>query len=166
MLDEHSEKPAEVYSRMQRLFAGPYFEMFGRKPRPNFGMWGNEISRADFIRMMSGSDEVPKAEITLGEPNQRSVAGLGFRPTRPAEAVSAHPPPKAGGLAACSPMCPGDGWPSARRDRLAPQPFRQRLERLEQPVQGIRLPRPPVYIALEQRFGVKADVTQLVERRA
>ena len=46
--DEHSEKPDEAYSRMQRLFAGPYLELFGRKPRPGWTVWGNEIRRADF----------------------------------------------------------------------------------------------------------------------
>ena len=47
-LDEHSEKPDEAYSRMQRLFAGPYLELFGRKLRPGWTVWGNEIRRADF----------------------------------------------------------------------------------------------------------------------
>ena len=31
VLDEHSEKPSEAYSRMQRLFGSPCLEMFGRK---------------------------------------------------------------------------------------------------------------------------------------
>jgi N6-adenosine-specific RNA methylase IME4 len=43
---EHSEKPDEAYRRMQRLFGGPYLELFARKERPGWKTWGNEIERA------------------------------------------------------------------------------------------------------------------------
>jgi N6-adenosine-specific RNA methylase IME4 len=39
----HSEKPDEAYRRMQRLYGGPYLEMFARKPRENWTTWGDEI---------------------------------------------------------------------------------------------------------------------------
>jgi N6-adenosine-specific RNA methylase IME4 len=39
----HSEKPAETYRRIERLFPGPYLELFGRKERENWMVWGNEI---------------------------------------------------------------------------------------------------------------------------
>jgi len=39
----HSEKPSEVYSRIERLYPGPYLELFARKPRDGWTTWGNEI---------------------------------------------------------------------------------------------------------------------------
>jgi N6-adenosine-specific RNA methylase IME4 len=42
----HSEKPDEVRRRIERLYPGPYLELFGRKPVPNWTVWGNEIERA------------------------------------------------------------------------------------------------------------------------
>ena len=45
---EHSEKPEEVRRLIERLFPGPYLELYGRKPAPGWTVWGNEIPRADF----------------------------------------------------------------------------------------------------------------------
>jgi N6-adenosine-specific RNA methylase IME4 len=42
---EHSEKPDEVYRRIQRLYPGPYLELFARRPREGWTTWGNEIER-------------------------------------------------------------------------------------------------------------------------
>jgi N6-adenosine-specific RNA methylase IME4 len=42
---EHSAKPVEVRRRIERLFAGPYLELYGRKPVPGWTVWGNEINR-------------------------------------------------------------------------------------------------------------------------
>jgi N6-adenosine-specific RNA methylase IME4 len=42
---EHSEKPEEVRRRIERLFPGPYLELYGRKPAPGWTVWGNEIPR-------------------------------------------------------------------------------------------------------------------------
>jgi N6-adenosine-specific RNA methylase IME4 len=39
----HSEKPDEVYRRIERLYPGPYLELFARKPRDGWTVWGNEI---------------------------------------------------------------------------------------------------------------------------
>jgi N6-adenosine-specific RNA methylase IME4 len=39
----HSEKPAEVYRRIERLYPGPYLELFARKPRANWFCWGDEV---------------------------------------------------------------------------------------------------------------------------
>ena len=40
----HSAKPAEVRRRIERLFVGPYLELFGRElPEPGWTTWGNEI---------------------------------------------------------------------------------------------------------------------------
>ena len=42
----HSEKPEEVRRRIERLYPGPYLELFGRKPVDGWRVWGNEIARA------------------------------------------------------------------------------------------------------------------------
>jgi N6-adenosine-specific RNA methylase IME4 len=43
---EHSAKPEEVRRRIERLLAGPYLELYGRKPVAGWTVWGNEIPRA------------------------------------------------------------------------------------------------------------------------
>jgi N6-adenosine-specific RNA methylase IME4 len=40
---EHSEKPDEVYRRIERLYGGPRLELFARKLRPGWLCWGNEL---------------------------------------------------------------------------------------------------------------------------
>jgi N6-adenosine-specific RNA methylase IME4 len=46
---EHSAKPEEVRRRIERLFPGPYLELYGRnKDVPGWTVWGNEIPRAKF----------------------------------------------------------------------------------------------------------------------
>lgn len=42
---EHSRKPDEQYQKMQRLFAGPYLELFSRNERPHWDSWGDEIGK-------------------------------------------------------------------------------------------------------------------------
>jgi N6-adenosine-specific RNA methylase IME4 len=42
---EHSAKPEEARDRIERLFPGPYLELFARKPREGWTTWGNEIER-------------------------------------------------------------------------------------------------------------------------
>jgi len=41
---EHSAKPAEAYRRTERLYPGPYLELFARKPRERWTVWGDEIA--------------------------------------------------------------------------------------------------------------------------
>jgi N6-adenosine-specific RNA methylase IME4 len=41
---EHSKKPDEVYRRIERLYPGPYLELFARKPREGWMTWGNEVA--------------------------------------------------------------------------------------------------------------------------
>ena len=43
---EHSEKPDETYRRIERLFPGPYLELFARQPREGWTTWGNELPPA------------------------------------------------------------------------------------------------------------------------
>jgi N6-adenosine-specific RNA methylase IME4 len=49
----HSVKPDEAYRRIQRLFGGPYLELFARKKRDGWTTWGDEIPR----EQMSGDEE-------------------------------------------------------------------------------------------------------------
>lgn len=42
---EHSRKPDCVHGRIERLVGGPYLELFGRAPRPNWTVWGNETDK-------------------------------------------------------------------------------------------------------------------------
>lgn len=43
----HSAKPAEILAMHERLFAGPYLELFSRHTRPNWDSWGNETGKFD-----------------------------------------------------------------------------------------------------------------------
>ena len=45
---EHCEKPEEVYRRIERLYPGPRLELFARRPRAGWTVWGNEIERDRF----------------------------------------------------------------------------------------------------------------------
>lgn len=42
---EHSRKPDEIHSRIERLVAGPYLELFARQQRPGWTCWGNESNK-------------------------------------------------------------------------------------------------------------------------
>lgn len=44
---EHSKKPDEVASRIERLVPGPYLEMFARRPRDGWDLWGNQAGHDD-----------------------------------------------------------------------------------------------------------------------
>jgi N6-adenosine-specific RNA methylase IME4 len=39
---EHSRKPDEVAARIERLVTGPYLELFARRPRDGWSVWGNQ----------------------------------------------------------------------------------------------------------------------------
>jgi N6-adenosine-specific RNA methylase IME4 len=45
---EHSAKPEEVRHRIERLFEGPYLELYGRKLVDGWTVFGNEIRRDQF----------------------------------------------------------------------------------------------------------------------
>jgi N6-adenosine-specific RNA methylase IME4 len=42
---EHSRKPEGVHSRVERLVAGPYLELFARAPRTGWDVWGNQTDK-------------------------------------------------------------------------------------------------------------------------
>lgn len=44
---DHSRKPDEAYSRAQRLYGGPYCELFSRESRKGWSVWGNETGKFD-----------------------------------------------------------------------------------------------------------------------
>ena len=52
---EHSKKPDEVYRRIERLYPGPYLELFARKPRDRWTTWGDEIAAYDGNADFAGS---------------------------------------------------------------------------------------------------------------
>lgn len=42
---EHSRKPDQMHQDIERLYAGPYAELFARQRRPGWDAWGNDIDR-------------------------------------------------------------------------------------------------------------------------
>jgi N6-adenosine-specific RNA methylase IME4 len=42
---EHSRKPDEVFTSIERLVDGPYLELFARADRPGWTVWGNEVGK-------------------------------------------------------------------------------------------------------------------------
>ncbi|WP_016896125.1 MT-A70 family methyltransferase, partial [Mycobacteroides abscessus] len=42
-VQDHSHKPEEVYGVIERLSDGPYLELFARRPRHGWHVWGNQI---------------------------------------------------------------------------------------------------------------------------
>jgi N6-adenosine-specific RNA methylase IME4 len=46
---KHSEKPAESHRRIERLVAGPYLELFGRKKVEGWTVIGDEITGRDIV---------------------------------------------------------------------------------------------------------------------
>ena len=46
---KHSAKPEEVRRRIERLFVGPYLELYGRESVSGWTVWGNEIPRSNFV---------------------------------------------------------------------------------------------------------------------
>lgn len=42
---EHSRKPDQMHEDIERLFDGPYLEMFARSRRPGWDSWGNEVGK-------------------------------------------------------------------------------------------------------------------------
>ncbi len=42
---QHSRKPDVQYERIERMYRGPYLEMFARQQWPGWDVWGNETSK-------------------------------------------------------------------------------------------------------------------------
>jgi N6-adenosine-specific RNA methylase IME4 len=43
-LQEHSHKPEEQYAVIERCSPGPYLELFARRSRPGWDVWGNQVT--------------------------------------------------------------------------------------------------------------------------
>lgn len=41
----HSRKPAQLHDDIERLYAGPYAELFARAPRAGWDVWGNQTDK-------------------------------------------------------------------------------------------------------------------------
>jgi N6-adenosine-specific RNA methylase IME4 len=48
-IGEHSAKPEEVRQCIERLFPGPYLELYGRQETPRWTVWGDEIAGEQFL---------------------------------------------------------------------------------------------------------------------
>jgi N6-adenosine-specific RNA methylase IME4 len=46
----HSQKPDEIYARLEALTPGPYLDLFARQHRENWTVYGDQVSRFDFER--------------------------------------------------------------------------------------------------------------------
>lgn len=46
---EHSRKPEGIHTRIERLVAGPYCELFARAPRSGWASWGNETNKFEAV---------------------------------------------------------------------------------------------------------------------
>ena len=69
-LQDHSHKPEEMYDIIERVSPGPYLELFARRHRPGWDVWGNEIDSDIYIP----DYPVPKYsdKASLPSPEQRA----------------------------------------------------------------------------------------------
>jgi N6-adenosine-specific RNA methylase IME4 len=58
---EHSRKPDELYGIMERLYGGPYVELFARHPWPGWTGWGDQLSASATTTNTRG--ELPAQEL-------------------------------------------------------------------------------------------------------
>jgi N6-adenosine-specific RNA methylase IME4 len=70
----HSEKPDEAYSRIHRLYPGPFLELFGRKRRDGWTVWGNELDcydrNADVEGSFNEAYQVVRERVAAGGPKR------------------------------------------------------------------------------------------------
>lgn len=55
---EHSRKPDETHERVERLFNGPYLEMFSRTERPGWDVWGEEAGNFEIQKRLKRLKEI------------------------------------------------------------------------------------------------------------
>ncbi len=60
-IGRHSQKPEQIQDAIERLFQGPYLELFARRQRPGWTCLGNEIDGLDIRDALQRlkADEVP-----------------------------------------------------------------------------------------------------------
>lgn len=60
---EHSRKPDEQYSRIERLVDGPYLELFARQAWPGWDVWGNQVGKFEVDK--PANDNMPNNQGVL-----------------------------------------------------------------------------------------------------
>lgn len=63
----HSQKPEKFYGLIERLYDGPYLELFSRTRRPGWGAWGNQVG---------GLEDGTAGRKKKGEPRPPAAAPL------------------------------------------------------------------------------------------
>ena len=71
-VQEHSHKPEEFYSIVERVSPGPYLELFARRPRYGWAAWGEEITSDIAIPGFP----VPEYSDTLVKDFQKKTEGV------------------------------------------------------------------------------------------
>lgn len=67
-VSRHSEKPEEAQDAVERLVAGPYLELFARRPRDGWRCLGNEIDGQDIrAALRSVADEPGGVALARGD---------------------------------------------------------------------------------------------------
>lgn len=61
---EHSRKPDRVVSDIEKLYDGPYVELFARARRPGWAAWGNQVGK--FSAPLEGGDVRPPLDTAPG----------------------------------------------------------------------------------------------------
>jgi N6-adenosine-specific RNA methylase IME4 len=86
---EHSEKPEEVARRIERLYPGPYLELFARSERPGWMTWGNEVPppAPPAEQPYDGIDDFAKSlDVGYAAIRERQAAGgPGWTPSEPSD---------------------------------------------------------------------------------
>ncbi|MDP1824923.1 MAG: MT-A70 family methyltransferase [Archangium sp.] len=77
---EHSEKPECFREVIERVSAGPYLELFARRPAPGWDLWGNQAP---------DSIEIPGSVVTPAE-HQAALDSLPFTNEAPEEDTDAE----------------------------------------------------------------------------
>lgn len=67
---DHSRKPDEAYDRARRLVGGPHLELFARRERLNWMVWGNEIERKRFAPVKIVNEALNRLG---GDPKQERI---------------------------------------------------------------------------------------------
>jgi N6-adenosine-specific RNA methylase IME4 len=48
-VQDPSHKPEELHAVIERLTPGPYLELFARRARPGWSVWGNQLEKSDVV---------------------------------------------------------------------------------------------------------------------
>jgi N6-adenosine-specific RNA methylase IME4 len=65
---EHSRKPDELHGIVERLYAGPYLELFARRHYPGWACWGDQLPNSTADNSESTERPKPKGPATTVTP--------------------------------------------------------------------------------------------------